>query len=126
MVEAAIILPLLLALTLGAIEYGWLFLNAQTITNIARQAGRMAILPHGSAKDEAIAMIDTLLAQAGLSDDSPTRSIVTSPIVGDPDGRLEVTVTVTVSTTSLAVVHAEFLPIPDKLSATVTMAKEGG
>ena len=30
-------LPLLLLVMLGAIEYGWLFFNVQQITNAARQ-----------------------------------------------------------------------------------------
>ena len=46
MVEAAIVFPILLMLTLGAIEYGWLFLNAQQVTNAARQGARIAILPY--------------------------------------------------------------------------------
>ena len=126
LIEAAIILPLLVMLTLGAIEYGWLFLNAQRITNAARQGARMAILPHPTALADAASVVDALLTDAGLGDDSPIVTITPGPIPGDPAGREGVTVQIVVSTATLAIVRAEpLIPIPDTLRATFTMAKEG-
>lgn len=125
-VEAAIVLPVLLLLTLGAIEYGWLLLNAQRVTNIARQGARVAILP-GSTATQVYGIIDAMLLDAHLSDDSPTRTATALPIPGDPEGRLGIEVVVTVSTANLAIVRAPALfPIPSTLRGKVTMAKEGG
>jgi Flp pilus assembly protein TadG len=122
-VEAAIVLPLLLMLVLGAIEYGWLFLKAQQITNAARQGARIAILPHATAESEANAAIATLLGNAGLADNSPDVTI--TPVM--VDGHECVTVRITVSTTGLAIVNAPgLIPIPGTLGCAVTMAKEGG
>ena len=55
--EAAIVFPMLLMITLGAIKYGWLFLRAQEITNTARQAARLGILP-----DSTVAQVQTAIA----------------------------------------------------------------
>ena len=132
MVEAAVLLPLLLLLVLGAIEYGWLLYNVQQITNAARQGARIAILPHTGAENEARTVITApgtgLLAKAGLLDDLvsgyPTFTYPTIP--GDPDGRREVTVQIRVSTTHLCLINApSLIPIPAMIGATVTMAKEG-
>jgi len=122
-VEAAIVLPLLLMLVLGAIEYGWLFLNAQQITNAARHGARIAILPHDTAVAEATAAITTLLSNAGLADNSPDVTITPLTV----DGHECVAVRIAVPTTGLAVVNAPgLIPIPATLGCTITMAKEGG
>lgn len=125
MAEAALVLVVLILVTLGAVEYGWLFLNAQQITNAARQGARVAILPDAGAEARAYAVIDTLLANMGLNDDSPTRTITYGAIPGDPEGRQEAIVRVSVSTDKLRILKATFLPAPATLGAMVTMAKEG-
>jgi Flp pilus assembly protein TadG len=119
-VEMAIVLPLLLMLTIGAIEYGLLFLNAQQITNAARQGARIAILNYANAEADARALINSL-----LGDDAPTVNITSAAIPGDPDGRTKVTVTISVNTANLPVVSTTLFPMPDKLGASVTMACEG-
>jgi Flp pilus assembly protein TadG len=131
-VEAAILLPLLLMLVLGAIEYGWLLYNVQQITNAARQGARIAILPHLGAESEARTVLTDpatgLLAKTGLLDDLvsgyPTFTYTTIP--GDPEGRREVTVQIRVSTANLCLINApSLIPMPAMIGATVTMAKEG-
>ena len=67
MVEAAIVFPLVLLLTLGVIEYGWLFLKAQEITNATRHGARIAVRPDATPAD-VIAEIDSLMSAAGLAD----------------------------------------------------------
>ncbi len=126
-VEAVIVLPILLLLTLGAIEYGWLFLNAQQVTNAARQGARIAILPYGTAEADARSTIDSMLLAAHLNDDGPTVSVTRVAIPGDPEGRMGVTVDISVPTANLLIVNAPRLfPAPGTLRATVTMAREGG
>lgn len=131
-VEAAFILPLLLLLVLGAIEYGWLFFNVQQVTNAVRQGARIAILPHASAQTEAATAIQTLLTNARLWDDrSGDPTFTYAPIPGDPDGRRAVTVRVRISTAHLRILNMNaFSPTgtglePDTIGATVTMALEG-
>ena len=131
-VEAAFVLPLLLLVVLGAIEYGWLFYNIQQVTNAARQAARIAILPGRSAADVKNNVIMPLLKQAHLDNDSPTVNISPPALIpGDPDGRKEITVQITVSTAKLHIVNMDAFALPGThlepptIGATVTMAMEG-
>lgn len=131
-VEAAFILPLLLLLVMGGIEYGWLFFNVQQITNAARQGARIAVLPHAGAQTEAATTIQTLLTSARLWDDrSENPTFTYAAIPGDPEGRQQVTVRIRVSTTNLHIVNMNaFSPTktglePETIGATVTMAREG-
>lgn len=43
-VEFAVVLPLLLAILLGIIEYGWVFMVRQTLQNAAREGCRQLVL----------------------------------------------------------------------------------
>jgi hypothetical protein len=120
-VEAALVFPLLLLLTMGAIEYGWLFLKAQHITNAARQGARLAIRPDVET-GEVLTLIDHLMAEGGLADSG----YVVTPVdfaavpVGDP-----LKVEIKVPSAGIVIIHASFLPVPEWLRASVTMTKEG-
>ncbi|UCG59707.1 MAG: pilus assembly protein [Phycisphaerales bacterium] len=119
-VEAAIVFPLLLILTLGAIEYGWLFLKAQLVTNAARQGARIGIL-EDATEAEVLAIIDGLMIAGGLPVYTPTLSDTTLP-----DGRAGILVQIQVPCSDILIVNAPSLfPTPEYLRATVTMAKEG-
>lgn len=120
-VEAALVLPLLLLLTMGAIEYGWLFLKAQQITNATRQGARLAIRPD-STNGEVLAAIETLMVGSGMDSyavkfDPPD---IASLTVGE-----NIEVRVTVASANVVLIDAGFLPVPESLEAAVTMAKEG-
>lgn len=129
-VEAAFVLPLLLLVVLGIIEYGWLFFNVQQVTNAARQGARVAILPDVS-EAQAEAVITELLQRAGLDRYGPTVEV--GP---DPDGivvpgyptRAAVRVRITVPTADLRIVNMNAFCAglePETIGATVTMAREG-
>src|SRR4051794_33706781 len=49
LIEAAIVMPLIFLLVFGVIEYGWLFLKAQQISNACRQGARVGIRPSSDA-----------------------------------------------------------------------------
>jgi len=122
-VEAAIILPLLLLITFAVIEYGWLFLKSQQITNAARNGARVAIryVPGEICADttaRAKAQIDDLMAKARISGYSV--NVICPPNVGDP-----LTVTVSVPSANVDIVNYSLLPRPTNIRASVTMAKEG-
>jgi len=114
--EAAIVFPLLLMVTLGAIKYGWLFLQAQQITNAARQAARLAILPD-STLAQVQAAISAYMSNAGMSEYTldPDLTSVAGPIV---------TVGIRVDPNTVDLIPG-YLPNPGSLYAFVTMAKEG-
>jgi hypothetical protein len=130
-VETAFVILLFLLLSLGVIQYGWLFLKSQQITNAARHGARIAIL-NSAAQDYVESEIKRLMAKAGMAQ-SKSEYVVTYPLgnigsvpVGQP---LEVEITVPcakVAIIKLPVVNGkQLLPIPDYLKASVTMAKEG-
>ena len=65
MVEMAVVAPVLLALLVGIIEFGWVFMAYQTITNAAREGARTATLQ--SVTDAEIEQrVQDYVAPAGL------------------------------------------------------------
>ncbi len=122
-VEAALVFPLLLLLTMGAIEYGWLFLKAQQITNAARQGARLAIRPD-STNGDVLAAIDSLLAGAGMGSSGYAVSFTPADISLLAVGEI-LEVSITVPSASLVLIDAAFLPVPANLGAAITMTKEG-
>ena len=120
LVETAIVLLLLMYLTLGVIEYSWLFLKLQQITNAARSGARVGIVG-GNIEGT----VDTLMTAAKM--DKSKIGYTVSSVIGSDTGD-PVTVTVTVlNTRQIALINAPgLLPLPPNgLSASVTMAKEG-
>ena len=124
-VEAALVFPLLLLLTMGAIEYGWLFLKAQHMTNAARQGARLAIRPDVEigGKEGVLALIERLMAEGGLADSGYIVNLTPDPTTVGTGNPLEVEIRV--KSAGIVIIGASFLPVPEWLRATVTMTKEG-
>lgn len=68
-VEFALVLPFLVILLLGLIDFGHLFFSVNTITNAAREAARRAAVQPSAATaaQEATAAANEYLAPAGLA-----------------------------------------------------------
>lgn len=113
-VEMAIVLTLLMMVTVGTIEYGWMFVNLQRITNAARQGARVAAVS-GATDADGRNTIDALLS--GM----PVSSRTVGPSASDPNA---VTATVVVDTSAIGLVNCSLIPMPAQLQAAVTMAKE--
>lgn len=123
-VEAAVVFPLIFLLTFGVIEYGWLFLKAQQITNAARHGARIGIRADATSQ-QVLDAVSVLMTDAGMQNSgyyppTITPADVSSLSAGDP---LEVRITVPCE--NIALINIPLLPEPNNLSATVTMAKEG-
>jgi len=116
-VETAIVLPLLLLLTFGVIQYSWLFLKAQQITNAARSGARVAVR-YGAIPDDVTLAVTNALLTTGV-----TVKFDPFPAINLGVGE-EITVRLT-STSSVRLLDISFLPTPTELHASVTMAKEG-
>jgi len=120
-VEMAVALPLLLGLTFGLIEYGWMFLKVQQITGAARVGARVAILP-----DATDAHVRDVIAQemtdAGMPDYTLTftPADITAPGPGEP-----VKVYISVQYEERYGLGMPLVPVPQDLHAFVTMSKEG-
>ena len=126
-VEAALVFPLLLLLTLGAIRYGGLYLKAQQITNAARMGARIAVLPD-SSNDDVLTSISNLMIAANINPDDCAVTITPADIY-DLDVGDSITVHIEVPCESVDIMHVPLFtdlePDSWNLGAEVTMAKEG-
>ena len=124
-VEMAIVITVLMYLTLGVIEYGWLFVKSQQITNAARQAARAAIRQNAT-NDQIVGefgIITVLMNEAKMADSGYEVDMPDVPSIPAGDA---LTITITAPCANIALINApDFLPTPGEVEAAVTMAKEG-
>lgn len=121
LVEATLVMPLLCLLVFGVIEYGWMFMKAQQVTNAARAGARTAIRVDAT-RTQAENSIDALLNAAQIT--NRTRSISPDPSAASTGQTITATVTAPYSG-HLELFGMPLLPVPANLSASVSMAKEG-
>ena len=72
-VELAFVLPVLLLVIMGIIEFGRIFMAQQTITNAAREGARLGILPSSTVSDVQ-STVNAFMDTAGLTG-SPTITV---------------------------------------------------
>lgn len=123
LVEFALVLPLLVLLTFGVMEYGWMFLKAQEINNVSRDAVRLAVLPDATNAD-VDSRIAAMMTAAGLGGSGYTMTY--SPAnVANAAPETPVSVTISVPYDDIDLFGLPILPTPATLQFAVTMAKEG-
>lgn len=71
LIEFAIVLPLMLLVLFGTIDFGLLFQRYQVVTNAAREGARLAVLP-GYSEPDVQARVDSFLTAAGLEEPAVT------------------------------------------------------
>ncbi len=64
--EFALVVPVLLFLLVGIIEFSRGWMVQQVITNVAREGARLAVIPSSTAQ-QVQSRIDSLLSQAGIA-----------------------------------------------------------
>jgi Flp pilus assembly protein TadG len=123
MVEFAIILPVLVLLLFGIIQYGWIFLKTSQLNQAARMGSRVAVRP-AATEDEVRGAIDDVMASARLTSSGYTVSISDLGVaVGDP---VEVQIDVNYANNdNIELLGLSLLPRPDSLHGRAVMAKEG-
>ncbi len=121
-VELAILLPLILALIFGIIEFGWAFTVRQGLVNAAREGARMASMP-GEATEDHDADIRSRVADyfdpMGLAD------AISVEITHGADGGVTEIVTVTIPFSEVTLTGDFFDFGNFNMSATCSMRKEG-
>jgi len=119
-VEFALVASLLFMLLIGLIDYGWIFLKIQQITQAARAGARTAVVADSTAATVESA-INAWMAEANIE----TFTYVLTP--GDPkiDAGLPIKVEITVPTDQLTLINTSLIPVPAQLIAAASMAKEG-
>lgn len=124
-VEFAIILPLLILLIFGTIEFSLLLFNKQVITNAAREGARKAIIAQDPrVTDSKIKEVILNYTQNQLITFGDTTSALADPTISREGTSFgdNVSVTVTYTYSFLVLANLGFDPFP--LQAKVTMKME--
>jgi Flp pilus assembly protein TadG len=79
LVEFALVLPLLLLVVLGILDFGLLFQRYEVLTNAAREGARVAILPDYE-QDDVEARVAQYLEASGLTEEPTFTAVTTDPI----------------------------------------------
>ena len=66
LIEFALVLPLLLLVVLGIIDFGFLFQRYEVVTNAAREGARVRVLP-GYTDDDVMLRVTQYLTAGGLT-----------------------------------------------------------
>ena len=122
-VEAALVMPILLLVTFGAIKYGWLFLKAQQLTNAARYGARMAALPDVEDADVKASII-ALLNLSNITVALNEIEIAPVTVSESLSERLGVKVKITIPSARVDIMDIPLFPDIGNMGASVTMAEE--
>lgn len=122
-IETALVIGLLVLLTFGVMEYGWMFYRMAQVNNVARSGAREAILP--DASDASVqSTVSSLMAEWDMGGSGYSLSVTPGGI--DQLARGEhVYVTVEVPYANVQLMGLPIFPLPENLTATAAMAKEG-
>ena len=118
-VEFAVVLPLLLTVLFGIIEYGWVFMVRQTLQTAAREGARLAVLQTSvSPYANVLERVSDVMAPTGLNTYAVTMTHATA---ANPDE----TVNVTIAYNDVSLMGGFFGTHSYDLGGTCTMRKEG-
>ena len=113
-IEFGLILPLLMIVLVGILDYGQIHFTRLTMTNAAREGARVGVtLPEADAQAAAIAAAQTYLANAGVT----ATVTATAPSLASPT--VSVTVTIDPYTPLIGLV-----PTPGRLWVSASMRWE--
>jgi Flp pilus assembly protein TadG len=113
--ELGLLLPLLVAILLGIIDYGWVYFTKLTLTNAAREGARVGVTRDADSAQEA-ARTATL---AYLTAARVTGAVVEATVPSEAEPSVRVRVTVNPFAPLVG-----FVPTPSSLSASSTMRWE--
>jgi len=117
------VMPLLLLVIFGLIEYGSMLLRLQQIENVARSAARKAVTPDAT-QAQVNSLISSMMTDAGLGSSGYTFTVTpVNPATAERGDQISVKVEITYA--NISITKAPLIPVPTKISRTVIMAKEG-
>ena len=122
-IEIALLLPLIILILFGVIEYGWMFLKAEQLNAAARHGVRVGVV-EAATNAEVNAAVDQLMLDAGLAASGYVITLAPTDVSLVPAGD-SFTVTVTVPYANITLTNLPILPMPTSLKGSTTMAKEG-
>jgi Flp pilus assembly protein TadG len=118
MVEAALVLPIMVTMVLGVVEFGRAQMVSQIVTNAAREGARAAIRDDGSNASVTQIVQTFLNSSLGVDPNNVAVSVTVTPAAGNPDPANEcgdanirdlVTVSVTLPFDDISFVPGHFL-----------------
>lgn len=112
-VEFALVLPFLVALCLGAIEWGFYFFQREIVVNAAREGARAGSIAVSGAKEAAESAASGFLTKAGVTGCTATADMT--------DTSLTAPVTVSCPGGSFTLLFKDF--IPSSIVATAEMRR---
>lgn len=113
-IELGLVLPLLVVVLVGIIDYGHIYFTRLTMTNAAREGARVGVtLPEADAQAAAIAKTTSYLAQAGVS------AVVTATTPSQASPTVTLTVTIDPFEPLIGLV-----PTPGQLTVSASMRWE--
>jgi len=118
-VEFAVVLPLLLTVLFGIIEYGWIFMVRQALQTAAREGCRLAVLQTTDAPyTEVVDRVNQVMAPTGLTtyNIDMTHADAVNPVES---------VTVRVPFADVSLMGNFFGPRTGNIGGTCSMRKEG-
>jgi len=120
-IEFALVVIPLLILIFGLIDYGWVFVKAQQITQAARTGARAAALADATNASVENA-INTWMAVAGIETFTwdPTPDDIAGIPTGDP-----IKIEIFVPSSQFVLINTSIVPLPTQIHAAASMAKEG-
>lgn len=120
LVEFAVVLPLLLTILFGIIEYGWTFMVLQTLQNAAREGCRISVL---QTSTEPYTDVETRIGQVL----GPTGLTTYSTVMEHADGfsTCDETINITVPREDVSLLGGFFGSYTNDLVGSCTMRKEG-
>jgi Flp pilus assembly protein TadG len=122
-VELAVILPFLMVLFLGMIEFGRVMMVEQIITNAARESCRSAVLP-GQTIDGARTVAVNYLSNSGIQLSSPSTQVTVSPDPTTSAQGAAITVSVSVPYSSVSWLPSALFMSGKNLMSSVVMRLE--
>jgi len=124
LLELALVLQLVVLILFGILEYGWMFLRLQEVTQAARHGARIGAVADATSAN-VMAAVEAMMAargMAGLAD----IEILPAGEVADLDSGTTLTVRVSVPYADVGLgVPLLSAFAPTELRASVSMAKEG-
>lgn len=112
--EFGLVLPLLLVVLLGIVDYGHIYFTRLTMSNAAREGARVGVtLPEAEAQTAAVAAAQSYLSRAGVS------AAVAASAPSDSNPTVTVTITIDPFDPLIGLV-----PTPDQLAVSTSMRWE--
>lgn len=124
LLETAIVAMFLMIMTLGIIEYGWMFMKMGHVTNAARHGARIGVRPNAT-----FAQIQTAVNAAMAAGNMAPATFTVTTIPSDPTtlatgAPLTVTVDANYAQVGLRLAPV-LIPTPAHLRASMVMSREG-